>query len=127
MARLRSTLLVVTASILIAVVGVAAFAGPSGAQAPTTTVVPLPAPAQQAPSIIPLPNSGHEPVVEGDPGSFAQYAVLFGTMGSMVLIALLVRRESKKKAANKTPVPPEVETKLAPKRQKVSSTASESR
>ncbi|MFN8052727.1 MAG: hypothetical protein U0Q22_14870 [Acidimicrobiales bacterium] len=81
-------------------------AGASGsASAPTTTVVPLTAPVQQKPSIIPLPNSGSEPVEQGDPGSATQYAVLFGTMAGMVLIALLVRRESRRKAANRTPKP----------------------
>ena len=79
------------------------FAVPAGAST-TTTIVPLPDQSQQqAPRIIPLPDSGSPPQRQGDPGTATQYAVLFGTMGAMVLIALLIRRESNRKKDLRTP------------------------
>lgn len=94
-------------------------AAPSaGAQAPTTTIVPLPDGGAQGPTIIPLPNSGRQPVVDGDPGSGAQYAVLAATVGGLLAVGLLVARESKRKRGNRTPAPgPAVRTDAAPERE----------
>lgn len=86
--------------------GTAPWSAPAGAQAaPTTTVVPLPENPTKAPSIIPMPNSGREPQVEGDPGSAAQYAVMVGIIGGLGAIGFLVARDSKKHRANRTPQP----------------------
>ena len=88
--RLTAALVIISASFTLVV--------PVGAQeAPQTTAPENTAPVITAPHIIPLPNSGSEPVREGDRGSTTQIAVLFGTMGAMVLVVLLVMRESKKK------------------------------
>jgi len=107
MTRPPRLLLLVVAAVVVAVGLFSGVPSTAAAQNPPTTVLPLPPEEQQKPSIIPLPNSGHEPVVEGDPGSAAQYAVLFGTMGGMVAIALLVLRESRRKRDQQTPKPGE--------------------
>jgi hypothetical protein len=100
------------AALAVAVFAVAAFGlawltEPAGAQnSPTTTIVPIDDQEQpRSPSIIPLPNSGSEPAESGDPGSAAQYGVLVITMGGLVVIGLLVARESRRKRDQRTPSP----------------------
>jgi hypothetical protein len=53
------------------------------------------------PDIIPAPNSGSEPVREGDRGSASQFAVLGGILLGFATIFLLIRRESRKAKARK--------------------------
>jgi hypothetical protein len=100
---MRRSLQALAATVLLAV-GAFTLACPAvGAQAPTTTI-----PADRDPgtdSIIPLPNSGREPVNEGDPGSASQYVVLGVTVVGMAAIVLLVRRESRRKRDQRTPMP----------------------
>ena len=93
--RFTAALVIISASFTL-VVPVGAQQAPQ-TTAPENTAPENTAPVITAPHIIPLPNSGSEPVREGDRGSTTQVAVLFGTMGAMVLIVLLVMRESKKK------------------------------
>ena len=79
--------------------------------APTTTVLGSTTevlgeiPNDPPPGIIPLPNSGGDPVEEGDRGSFAQYAVLVATVVGLIAIALLIARESRRNKGNRTPPP----------------------
>ena len=94
--RLTAALVIISASFTL-VVPVGAQEQPPTSAAPDNTAPDNTAPVITAPHIIPLPNSGSEPVREGDRGSTTQIAVLFGTMGAMVLVVLLVMRESKKK------------------------------
>ena len=54
-------------------------------------------PSVSVPPIIPQPNSGKEPDVQGDPGSTAQQLVFFGMCGAVVLIGVLVVLESRRK------------------------------
>lgn len=97
------------AAMVALLVAVGAGAAPAGAQGDAgtpTTLVPIEEQTGQGrPSIIPTPSMADDEVEPGQPGSAAQYAVLFGTMAGMVGIVLLVRRESRRKAANRTPQP----------------------
>ncbi len=99
------------AALTLLMLGALYVAGPSpvaGAQSdpPPTTLVPVDEqPQLKSPSIIPLPNSGDGKVDPGDPGSGAQYAVLGLTVAGMVVVALLIRRESNRKRDQRTPMP----------------------
>lgn len=86
--------------------------GPTTTVLGSTTEVPGPTtevfgeiPNDPPPGIIPLPNSGGDPVEEGDRGSFAQYAVLVATVVGLIAIALLIARESRRNKGNRTPPP----------------------
>lgn len=72
-------------------------AATAGAQDATTTTTTVPVAGVPAPDIVPKPNSGRPPQSATDPGGWAQYAVMFGIIGGLVIIVLLVRRESRKK------------------------------
>jgi hypothetical protein len=72
-----------------------------GAMAPSAGAAVV-SPAQDAPSvsvphIIPQPNSGKKPEVEGDPGSTAQVLVFWGMCGALLVIGGLVALESRRK------------------------------
>ena len=108
--RHRLAVVVLIASLVVGAVarsaGILGNSPAASAQtAPTTTIVPLPDEPAQRPSIIPLPNSGREPERQGDPGSAAQYAVMGGIILGLGLIGVLVARDSKRHAANKTHTP----------------------
>lgn len=55
------------------------------------------APEVSIPSIIPLPNSGVAPKSPTDRGGWAQYTVLGGIVGALVILFLLIVRDSRKK------------------------------
>jgi len=55
------------------------------------------APTVSVPHIIPQPNSGKKPEVQGDPGSTAQNLVFWGMCVGLLVIAGLVVLESKRK------------------------------
>lgn len=103
--RLLAALVAALFSVLALGVG-AVPVGAQGDSGPPTTLVPIEEQTGQGrPSIIPTPSMADAEIEPGQPGSPAQYAVLFGTMAGMVGIVLLVRRESRRKAANRTPQP----------------------
>ena len=52
--------------------------------------------APEAPRIIPRPRSGEEPEQSGDPGGWAQLALLAVIVGALALIAFLVYRSSRR-------------------------------
>ena len=54
-------------------------------------------PQVSIPGIIPEPNSGREPEVEGDPGTLSQYLVMVGIVAGIGLIVVLIARESRSK------------------------------
>ncbi len=55
------------------------------------------APKVSIPSIIPLPNSGVAPKSATDRGGWAQFTVLGGIMAALVILFLLIVRDSRKK------------------------------
>jgi hypothetical protein len=77
--------------------GTAAAAQYEDAPPTSEAVTPLP-----VPHIVPRPNSGAEPKSATDPGGAAQYAVMGAIVLGLVVIVLLVARESRKKKP-KTP------------------------
>lgn len=75
---------------------------------PTTFAPPTTAPFQeqpQRPAIIPLPNSGRAPEVEGDPGSASQYAVLAFVVLGLGTIVFFVTREGRRNRDRRTSMP----------------------
>lgn len=89
-------LALVSTTLLLAVAGVIMTAALAGAQTPTTTIVPIDEQPLSSPSIIPEPNSTSQPT---------QYIVMAAVVLGLVVIALLVYRESRKNAANRTHKP----------------------
>jgi len=87
---------VVATSLMLVVAGVLMTATVAGAQAPTTTLVPIDEQPINSPSIIPEPNSTSQPT---------QYVVMIAVLLGLAAIALLVYRESRKKAGNRTHKP----------------------
>ena len=89
---------VVATSLMLVVAGVLMTAAAAGAQAPatTTTLVPIDEQPINSPSIIPEPNSTSQPT---------QYVVMIAVLLGLAAIALLVYRESRKKAGNRTHKP----------------------
>ena len=72
-------------------------AGASALAAPTTsTTYPPNQPQVPIPRIIPLPNSGHAPRDAYDPGGWGQYAVFFGIVLGVGMIAALIWRDVRK-------------------------------
>ncbi|MPY92031.1 MAG: hypothetical protein GEV08_02905 [Acidimicrobiia bacterium] len=66
----------------------------AGLAQPATTTV---SPGDAGPGIIPEPNSGHAPRDSGDRGGWMQAALFFVICGALLLIGLLVWRESRRK------------------------------
>jgi hypothetical protein len=62
----------------------------------TSTTYPPNQPQVPIPRIIPLPNSGHAPRDAYDPGGWGQYAVFFGIVFGVGLIAALIWRDVRK-------------------------------
>jgi hypothetical protein len=88
---------VVVALVLLVPLGSATVAGATGhAHATTSTTYPPNQPQVPIPRIIPLPNSGHAPRDAYDPGGWGQYAVFFGIVFGVGLIALLIWRDVRK-------------------------------
>ncbi len=77
----------------------------AGAQDGSTEITTTTAPVAgvPAPDIVPKPNSGRPPESATDPGGWAQYAVMFGIIGGLGLIVLLVMRESRRKRPTPQP------------------------
>ena len=107
------------ALLLVSLIGLGTYGpGPAGA-APTVTATiaapPLAAPRTVAapadagdphPGIIPAPNSGPRPQDEGERGGWLQSALFFILCGALVLIGLLIWRESRRKLARQRQVDP---------------------
>ena len=87
---------VVATSLMLVITGVLMTATVTGTQAPTTTLVPIDEQPINSPSIIPEPNSTSQPT---------QYVVMIAVLLGLAAIALLVYRESRKKAGNRTHKP----------------------
>jgi hypothetical protein len=91
MSRLLTALAALTfvAAVLLGGIVPAAAQDGSDSTPPTTEV--------ERPHSIPRPNTGEEPQSATDPGGAAQYAVMGGIVVGVLVIALLVARESRKK------------------------------
>jgi hypothetical protein len=87
--------------VMVAVAGLALAPGLAAAEALAPMTAGAHAQGGGGPDIIPAPNSGAEPVREGDRGSASQFAVLGGILLGFAVIFLLIRRESHKAKARK--------------------------
>jgi len=95
--RLRPLLVTMLALAITLSGALLAIAAPSGSQAaPTTTLVPLDDQPVRSPSIIPTPNSTSQPT---------QYLVMAAIVVALVVIGLLIRRESRQHPERRTPSP----------------------
>jgi hypothetical protein len=81
--------LLITVLLSLVVIGQPASASPSQADEPTSTLAP-----EDAPDIIPRPNSGSAPEDAGDRGGSLQTVLFVVVMGGIVLIGVFVARES---------------------------------
>ena len=83
--------------VLAAVVMLGAMAAPAGAAVGGPAQDGQEAPVVSVPHIIPQPNSGQAPKVQGDPGSTAQNLVFYGMCVALLAIGGLVVLESRRK------------------------------
>lgn len=83
--------LLITVLLSLVVIVQPASASPSQGDEPATTLAP-----EDAPDIIPRPNTGSAPVDAGDRGGSLQSALFVVVIGGIVLIGALVTRESRR-------------------------------
>ena len=109
--RFTAAHFVVTVVVLCVALGLGASAPPfSATPVAAQDDPPTSAPAVSAPDIIPLPNSGREPIDATDRGGWGQYAVLGGIVLAVGLIAALIVRESRQARRSSTRSDPVAET-----------------